>query len=1223
MKKDNSTNTPSEPLGVWNDPELEVRLIAMLTGELSPFEEAEMELELARSPELRLFRDRMLKVMGLITEVNQEPETEQDHDDDQWSISHDRRALLLGNFAVYKNETEPAEIESISTASIQWRNLSSIAACFLISCATFMVLFFRKNEAFFNTQSLVSYSASEESVIAESSQMKVTPGNPTNFETRNVRGLIEDEKIPSPDEIIIKPEMSNQAVAKPAAPSSSNAKVIAAGTPSSILIPVPNVSVNEPSLGFGNGDDYGDGWGNGGKDRSKNERLAGKGKQVSDHDSLQDDPFGDGLFISPIEGEKVNLEPRSQGSLADLKTGGMKKDLSAELLVKGNRSGDLAITRDNIDSFLNGPNRSAGKVGTEIPILDPTNKTIDFHGKTYSTMDSGLIGQRSASTAPKDATESDLRVKSDIVLNANPTPTYTGAWMSHAAEGKDAGRYAYNVEDNSEKIKSWLAAGQPSDSDITLKGDRQNSGSDDTNSLISKEIARRELLINEADEKILDGRKANSDKDYETAVTKYNEALNLLPPGPVAGGKREAYTKDLVDSSLALSEQYRRTGKYDEAKKLLEDVQEKDLGNVAAKKQLEHLNNPIRTSATLSNEHVKNIEKVRKQLYRAKSYYDQGKIDQANEEYKEVLRTDPHNVAAKRGMEKVNTLKNDYNKSAYDQARAEMLMKVDSTSKIAVSPAEIKAKMEEASDQLADAQRKVKLLKLMLSKPATEEYSAELFGAEAGNIDKGALKEAEEDLKLAEKKFAFAENLETMNTEGNVVILESKRIMKPAEKSISDFTQEISASENTHSTFSLNVSDVSFQLAKTLLLEKGGMPEAEKIRVEEFVNAFDYGDPSASDKKVNCVVEQCAHPYFQQRNLVRIGMKTGAIGRSQPLRLTVLLDNSGSMEREDRAASVVKAMEALASQLGPQDEINLLSFARDTRLVAQKIKGNEAIKLAEIVKKIPSEGGTNLSKAIEQAYRVAEQSVQKDTMSRIVIITDGAANLGNADPEDLSKSIEQMRQKGIAFDACGIGADELGDDMLEALTRKGDGRYYFINRPEDADAGFAQKIAGALRPAAKNVKVQVVFNPERVGNYRLIGFEKHRLETEDFRNDAVDAAEMAAEEAGNALYQVEAKPDGKGEIATVFVRFQDMESGEMVERSWAIPYQPNVASVASAAPSMQLATIAGMLGERLKYGDQAGGDFKELRPVYQEVRSHFFNDQDAQDLIRMCEKLNQ
>ena len=153
------------------------------------------------------------------------------------------------------------------------------------------------------------------------------------------------------------------------------------------------------------------------------------------------------------------------------------------------------------------------------------------------------------------------------------------------------------------------------------------------------------------------------------------------------------------------------------------------------------------------------------------------------------------------------------------------------------------------------------------------------------------------------------------------------------------------------------------------------------------------------------------------------------------------------------------------------------------------------------------------------------------------------------------------------------------------------------------------------------MKVQVVFNPERVGNYRLVGFEKHRLKKQDFRNDAVDAAEMAAEEAGNALYQVEAKPDGRGDVGTVFVRFRDMASGQMVERSWVIPYQPKAKKLHAAEPSMQLATVAGMLGERLKLGDEAGIELEELNQVFGKLRNHFHADKEVKDLLRMCEKV--
>ncbi|NNE94052.1 MAG: DUF3520 domain-containing protein, partial [Verrucomicrobiales bacterium] len=334
-----------------------------------------------------------------------------------------------------------------------------------------------------------------------------------------------------------------------------------------------------------------------------------------------------------------------------------------------------------------------------------------------------------------------------------------------------------------------------------------------------------------------------------------------------------------------------------------------------------------------------------------------------------------------------------------------------------------------------------------------------------------------------------------------------KRIEPPAGLS------EKMAEQESFSTFSLHVSDVSFKLAQAAL-DKGEWPEADKIRIEEFVNAFDYGDPlPTQEEKVECRVEQAIHPTLQQRNILRIAMRTAAAGRAgdTPLRLTFLLDNSGSMERVDREETVRRAFGLLADQLQPTDQVSIFSFARQPRLLADQVTGQHASQLSDLVSGLPSEGGTNIELALRAAFEKAREQQDSNAQNRVVLLTDGAANLGDAKPESLAKIVEQMRNAGIAFDTAGIGADGLNDEVLEALTRKGDGRYYLLDQPEDADSGFAKQIAGALRPSAKNVKIQVEFNPERVGRYKLLGFEKHRLKKEDFRDDKVDAAEMAAE----------------------------------------------------------------------------------------------------------------
>jgi secreted protein with Ig-like and vWFA domain len=332
----------------------------------------------------------------------------------------------------------------------------------------------------------------------------------------------------------------------------------------------------------------------------------------------------------------------------------------------------------------------------------------------------------------------------------------------------------------------------------------------------------------------------------------------------------------------------------------------------------------------------------------------------------------------------------------------------------------------------------------------------------------------------------------------------------------------------------------------------------------------------------------------------------------------VLLDTSGSMEREDRAACVHAAMASLASLLGPKDGVTLIGFARTPRLLAQRLPGGQAAKLVELTAHLPFEGGTNLEEALKLAGEEARAQQLAGAQNRIVLLTDGAANLGDADPEQLAKQIVALRQQGITLDACGVGASGLDDGVLEALTRKGDGRYYLLNAPEDADAGFARQLAGAFRPAAENVKVQVHFNPARVASYRLIGFEANRLKTEDFHNDAVTAAQLAAEEAAVALYQVEVRPDGDGELGDVSVRFRETATGSMIERTWTILDDPAAKAFDQATPTMRLAGTAAMLAEKLRGGAVASlFRLETLAPTVNALRGEYANEPRVQDLAAM------
>jgi Mg-chelatase subunit ChlD len=483
------------------------------------------------------------------------------------------------------------------------------------------------------------------------------------------------------------------------------------------------------------------------------------------------------------------------------------------------------------------------------------------------------------------------------------------------------------------------------------------------------------------------------------------------------------------------------------------------------------------------------------------------------------------------------------------------------------------------------------------------------------------LKKCEELLKLDPDNSEALEALRILQESQVEVRVPQQKVELP-KPNLADLMQEIAASEDPYSTFSLNISDASFKIAQAALA-KGERPDPAGIKVEQFYNAVDYGDPAPSaGEPVAVAIEQSAHPVIPGRNLVRVALKTAAAGRSasQPLRLTLLVDQSGSMVREDRRAAMEKALAGLTGLLTKDDLVTVIGFSRTPRLLADGMSGDQAAKLKDLVNQSASEGGTNLEEAIKLAEQLADRRKLAGAQNRIVLFTDGAANLGNADPVRLAEKVKELRQKGIAFDIAGIAADGLNDELLGELARNGNGRYYVVGK--GADENFAKQLAGAFRPAAENVKVQVRFNPERVGHYKLIGFEKDRLKTEDFRNDAVDAAELAAEEAGVAIYQVETLPAGKGELGEVSVRFRDAASGQMVERTWTVPHDGGAPAIDRATPSMQLAALAMLAAEKLKGGPLAEAiDFKQLADPQANVKRFYGTNGRAGEILNMVDAL--
>ncbi|RUA20805.1 MAG: hypothetical protein DSY79_09470, partial [Chloroflexi bacterium] len=402
---------------------------------------------------------------------------------------------------------------------------------------------------------------------------------------------------------------------------------------------------------------------------------------------------------------------------------------------------------------------------------------------------------------------------------------------------------------------------------------------------------------------------------------------------------------------------------------------------------------------------------------------------------------------------------------------------------------------------------------------------------------------------------------------------------------------ETVTAQNNFSTFSLNVSDVSF---KTTLasLQANKLPEPGDVRSEEFLNALEYRDPMpGAGVPLAFHWERARSPFTHDRDIIRFSVRTAALGRQpgRAINLVCLLDNSGSMEREDRVSIVQQALGVLARKLTPNDRVSLVTFSRTPKLRIDGMRGgNRDAFLKASTGWIP-QGGTHVEKALALAYETAKKHFIPGGNNRVVLLTDGAANMGNVDPYQLRKTVESHRKQGIALDCFGVGWEGYNDNLLEVLARNGDGRYGFLNQPVQAVAEFEQKLLGAFQVAASDVKVQVEWNADRVRVFRQVGYLRHQLKKEDFRNNKIDAAEISAAESGNALYVVQVNPGGQGPLGVVRVRYKVPFTREYTELEWSLAYEQSVTPLEHAGPAMRLGCVAATFAEWLAQNPYAQG----------------------------------
>lgn len=331
-----------------------------------------------------------------------------------------------------------------------------------------------------------------------------------------------------------------------------------------------------------------------------------------------------------------------------------------------------------------------------------------------------------------------------------------------------------------------------------------------------------------------------------------------------------------------------------------------------------------------------------------------------------------------------------------------------------------------------------------------------------------------------------------------------------------------SVAANPLSTFSVDVDTASYANVRRMI-EYGDYVNPEAVRIEEFINYFDYSYPQpTTDDPFSVTTELSDCPWNSETKLLLVGLKAEEIQREErePLNLVFLIDVSGSMFSEDKLPLVQKAFTMLTDNLTEDDRISIVTYAGEERVVLKGTSGADKEKIKEAINSLEAGGSTYGEAGINRAYELAEKYFIKNGNNRVLLATDGDLNVGLSSEEELTELIEEKRESGVFLSVLGFGTGNIKDNRMEALADHGNGNYSYIDSELEAKKVLVEEMSGTLYTVAKDVKIQVEFNPANVSGYRLIGYENRALADEDFADDTKDAGEIGAGHTVTALYEI-------------------------------------------------------------------------------------------------------
>jgi Ca-activated chloride channel family protein len=439
---------------------------------------------------------------------------------------------------------------------------------------------------------------------------------------------------------------------------------------------------------------------------------------------------------------------------------------------------------------------------------------------------------------------------------------------------------------------------------------------------------------------------------------------------------------------------------------------------------------------------------------------------------------------------------------------------------------------------------------------------------------------------------------------------------------------ETDTEEDPQSTFALDVDTASYGYAQRLI-DDGHRPDRAQVRPEEFINSFDLRYPEPSGDGFAVHADGARLPEFHRPDdgydvrLLRVGLQTrseDAETRADAA-LTFVVDVSGSMAEPGRLDLVRDALHTLVDQLRATDAVAVVAFNERARVVREMTRVADADELHDAVDDLSAGGSTDLESGLELGYRVARDGFRRGHTNRVIILSDGLANVGNTEADPILRRVRDEAAKQIALLGVGVGS-EYGDALMERLADRGDGFVVYVSERAQAREVFVRQLPATLSVRALDAKVQVEFEPSTVRAYRLIGYENRALADEDFRDDRVDGGEVGPGHSVTALYVVRLADEApsSARAARVHVRWQDPQSRDAAEAYESVSVADLGGGFDAATPALRLCYTAAFFGETLAGGRYAEevrlGDLAGVaHRVYEET-----DDRDVRDLAETIER---